>query len=70
MIRPQDGEQAQYDLNEAFEGELRGWIWLDMVTANVVCQIYELLSPEQQEKIQSLPMGVVLNFCWRVANGR
>lgn len=64
MIRPCDGAPAQYDLTESFEdGE--GWIWLDIVTANVICQVYNALSPETQEKIKALPARTILDVCWK-----
>ena len=70
MIRLQEGQSAQYDLLP-FEGEeKRGWVWLDPTTANVVCQIYSVLSPERQEKFRTLPAPVIINFCWRVADGK
>ncbi len=64
MIRPRDGVPAQYDLTEPFEGG-EGWIWLDAFTANVVCQVYNALSPETQEKIKALPAKTILDLCWR-----
>lgn len=64
MIRPCDGAPAQYDLTEPFEGG-EGWIWLDAFTANVVCQVYNALSPETQEKIKALPAKTILDVCWK-----
>ncbi len=66
MIRPQEGHPAQYDLLPFENAEKEGWIWLDATTANIVCQIYSVLSPDRQEKFRSLPASVILNFCWKV----
>lgn len=68
MIRPDGDTPGQYDLCEPFEhGE--GWVWLDAVTANVVCQVHDALSPDRQKKFNALPAGVILNFCWKIAGG-
>lgn len=68
MIRPREDAPGQYDLCEAFENR-KGWTWLDVVTANVVYQVHDALSPEKQEKFEALPAGVILKFCWKVAGG-
>lgn len=68
MIRPREDVLGQYDLCEAFENG-KDWTWLDAVTANVVCQVHDALSPDRQEKFEALPAGVILNFCWKIANG-
>ena len=44
-------------------------VWLDATTANIVCQIYEALSPDRQEKFKDLPASKILDLCWRVTNG-
>lgn len=67
MIRPSADTPGQYDLCEPFE-EGRGWIWLDAVTANLVCQIHDLLSHERQEKFKNLPAEVILDFCWKAVS--
>ena len=56
-----------YDLCEPFENG-KGWTWLDAVTANVVCQVHDALSPDQREKFEALPAKVILDFCWKIAN--
>lgn len=68
MVRPRENTPGQYDLAEPFEGG-NGWVWLDAVTANVVCQVHDALSPERREKFEALPAGVILKFCWQVAGG-
>ncbi len=68
MIRPSAGEPGQYELCEPFENG-KGWTWLDAVTANVVCQVHDALSPDRREKFKALPAEVVLKFCWKVAGG-
>lgn len=66
MIRLREGQSAQYDLLP-FEGEEKqGWVWLDATTANIVCQVYSVLSPDRREKFHTLPASVILNFCWKV----
>lgn len=67
MIRPSEDTPGQYDLSESLE-ERKGWIWLDAVTANVVCQVYEALSPERQEKFKKDSAEAVLQFCWKVVS--
>lgn len=68
MIRPFDGSPDQYEMCEPFENE-KDWTWLDAVTANVVCQVHDVLSPDRQKKFEVLPAGVILNFCWKVTGG-
>lgn len=68
MIRPRENAPGQYDMCEPFEAGA-GWIWLDTTTANVVCQIFDALSPDRQETFKTLSVSVILKFCWRVANG-
>ena len=63
MIRPSEDTPGQYDLREPFEGG-KGWIWLDSFTANVVCQVYEALSTEAQEKFKNDSAENILNLCW------
>lgn len=70
MIRPRDGQLAQYSLKEPFESELQGWVWLDAVTADVVCRVYDALSPERQKKCQSLSATAIVNICWKAIDGR
>lgn len=67
MIRPSVDTPGQYDLCEPFEGG-KGWTWLDAVTANLVCQIHDLLSRERQEKFKNLPAEVILDFCWKAVS--
>lgn len=69
MIRPCEKLPGQYEICKAFEHE-DGWIWLDAVTANIVCQVYEALPPDKREKFRRLPAGVILDLCWKVADGR
>lgn len=68
LIRPRSGADGQYDIKPPFTGQTAGWIFLDAMTAGVVCQIYEKLSPERQEKFCKLPVHTILKFCWRVVN--
>lgn len=68
MIRPAEHTPGLYDIREPFEAGA-GWVWLDATTANVVCQIFDALSPDRQETFKTLPASVILKFCWRVANG-
>lgn len=67
MIHPNKDVPGQYDLCEPFEGG-KDWIWLDAVTANLVCQVYDALSPERREKFKSLPGGVILDICWKAVS--
>lgn len=66
MIRPREHTPGLYDIREPFEAGA-GWVWLDATTANVVCQIFDALSPDRQETFKTLPASVILKFCWRVA---
>ena len=59
MIRPSAETPGQYDLCEPFENG-KGWTWLDAVTANVVCQVHDALSPDRREKFEALPAKVIL----------
>lgn len=65
MIRASNGIPGQYDLCEPFENGT-GWVWLDAVTANVVCQVHDALSPDRREKFKTLPAGMILDLCWKI----
>lgn len=54
MIRPREHTPGLYDIREPFEAGA-GWVWLDATTANVVCQIFDALSPDRQETFKTLP---------------
>ena len=53
MIRPREHTPGLYDIREPFEAGA-GWVWLDATTANVVCQIFDALSPDRQETFKTL----------------
>ena len=67
MIRPNQDTPGQYDLCEPFEHR-KGWSWLDAVTANLVCQVHDALSPDRQQKFEAMPAGAILNLCWKIAS--
>ncbi len=67
LIRPSKDMPGQYDLSQSLE-ERKGWIWLDAVTANIVCQVYESLSAERQEILKKVSAGAILQLCWKVVN--
>lgn len=67
MIRPNKDTPCRYDLCEPFEGG-EDWIWLDTFTANVVCQVYEALSSETQEKMRSDSAERILKLCWKAVS--
>ena len=58
MIRPREHTPGLYDIREPFEAGA-GWVWLDATTANVVCQIFDALSPDRQETFKTLPASVI-----------
>ena len=45
------------------------WVFLDAVTANLVCQLCAALPVSRQEGFKRLPAGKILTLCRRAADG-
>lgn len=72
MIRTCEKMPGQYEICTPFEHE-EGWIWLDAVTANVVCQVCEALSSDKREKFRASRRshsGPLLESCQRTVTPR
>lgn len=56
---------AQYDCKPMFTGNKRGWIALDITTASAMRAVYAALKPEHQAKFNNIPLGKLVDFCWK-----
>lgn len=56
---------AQYDVKPIFTGNKKGWTMLDSFTASVISAVYDALKPDNQAKFNNLPLGKLLDFCWK-----
>ena len=56
---------AQYDCKPLFTGSKRGWIMLDITTAGAMRAVYNALKPELQPKFNNIPLGRLVDFCWK-----
>lgn len=61
------GEAKQYDCKPAWLGRQRGWVILDTTTAAAIMAVHDALKPELRAKLDTLPLGQLVGFCWRVA---
>lgn len=61
---------AQYDAKDLFTGSKRGWTILDLTTASALCAVFgaEAIAnvPERRAKLENLPLGRLVDFCWKV----
>ena len=60
-----DTGTAEYDCKPLFTGKSRGWIAFDGMTAKAVSLCYNALQPENQAKFNNLPLGKLVDFCWK-----
>ena len=56
---------AQYDCKPMFTGSKRGWTLIDSFTASALVAVYKALGPESQAKFNNLPLGKLVDFCWK-----
>ena len=69
LIRPRRGATGQYDLKPPYTDPSGEWVFLDAVTANLVCQLCAALPVSRQEGFKRLPAGKILTLCRRPADG-
>lgn len=69
LIHPRRGATGQYDLKPPDTGPSGEWVFLDAVTANLVCQLCAALPVSRQEGFKRLPAGKILTLCRRAADG-
>ena len=60
-----DTGTAQYDCKPLFTGSKRGWTAMDAVTASCMATVYGALKPEHQAKFDNIPLGRLVDFCWK-----
>ncbi len=56
---------AQYDCKPLFTGSKKGWTMLDITTAGAMLAVYNALRPELQAKYDNIPLGRLVDFCWK-----
>jgi len=59
------GEAKQYDCKPLFTGRKRGWVLVDMQTANAILTVYEGLREDLRARVDTVPMGQLVEFCWK-----
>jgi hypothetical protein len=65
LVRPRKDAPGQYDAKR-YEGSKRGWIWLDLVTASMLVQIYDALNEVNRAKFAGLPLLKAVNVGWKL----
>lgn len=56
---------AHYDCKPMFTGSKRGWIAVDSMTAGAITAVFNALRPDLQAKFNNIPLGKLVEFCWR-----
>lgn len=68
LIRPRlpfvKGEPKEYDIKPLFTGNKRGWVVLDLTTANAMNTVYNALSEENQRKWDNIHVVRLVEFTW------
>jgi len=59
------GEVREYDMKPLFTGRKRGWVLVDMQTANAILTVYEGLREDLRARVDTVPMGQLVEFCWK-----
>lgn len=57
---------AEYDCKPMFTGSKRGWTAVDSFTASAIVAFFKAASDENQAKLNNLPLGKLVSFCWKV----
>jgi hypothetical protein len=71
MIRKRNGEHVkgsdyEYDVKPLLTGNKRkGWIILDLTTANAMLTVYNAIKPENQAKFNQLHVLTLVDFTWK-----
>ena len=58
------GKVIEYDVKPLFTGKKKGWILLDLFTANAMVTCYEAI--KDTEKWDRIPVNRLVNFVWKV----
>ncbi len=56
---------AQYDCKPMFTGSKKGWIALDVMTSGAILAVYNALNETQRAKFDNIPLGKLVDFCWK-----
>ncbi len=69
MIRPrkdmfEKGMPKHYDVKPLFTGSKKGWVIIDLTTANAMNAVYHALSTPMKEKWNTIPVNKLINFTW------
>lgn len=71
MIRERKGEHVkgsdyEYDVKPLLTGNKRkGWMILDLTTANAMLTVYNAIKPENQAKFNQLHVLRLVDFTWK-----
>jgi hypothetical protein len=64
LIRPR--ELGEYDVKPLFSGKKRGWVILDATTAAAINAVHEALANNpNRDKFDRIPLGKLVDFCWK-----
>lgn len=64
LIRPSEQNPLLLE-TKGYEREFVGWVILDMVTANLVKQVYSQLKSETRERLNALPYSQIIDICMK-----
>ena len=53
-----------YDIKGAYDGNKKGWVYLDAFTASAIDGVYKALKPKTQEKFNCVPITKLIPIVW------
>lgn len=65
LIRSRKDAPADYDCKN-WEGNKRGWYFLDATTASAIVAVREALRPDHQSHFDALPLQKAVTVCWKL----
>jgi len=64
LIRARKDQTGEYDCKE-HEGNKKGWVFFDGITASAVNSVYNALSVERQQKYINMPLSKLIDVTWK-----
>jgi hypothetical protein len=64
LVRVRKNETKVYDIKEAFTGNKRGWIYVDVFTASAVMQLHAKLDETVKAKYENLSLMRIVDIAW------
>ena len=66
LLRPRKDEPGRYDMRPYGAGNKRGWVILDITTAGAVLTVHGRLSRMNQDRLEKMPLGRLVEVCWKL----